>query len=444
MSDDPTPEAPTPVDAPRGVLPSPPPPSEFRGGAALVAVGCLVCQMGLGLTYIRSSLTVDLLGALDVSRAELSGVAFPQLVFQALASPFVGWLTVRLGASRVLGAAAALFAFVFLGFSRIDSLAGLYVVIAGVGLCAAGMGDITVGHVVSQWFQRQRGLALGIAYAGSNLGGMLMVAVVSGVAARASWREGLLAVVPLALFVLLPAALFLVREPPGSAIPARDAEAAGPDDPDPERFMGPRHGPDDLDLRDALRTRSFWILTISLFTFFFYFTGILDHLVLFLVDSGLEKDEAVTAFRRAVGLGVVSKVLGGWLSDRIPRLLSVQIVYGLLAISSLVLMGLIVLPHPALLVTFVLSYGFSQAARDVVYPLVLGHCFGERYLGEIYGAMTLTLLPGGALGPIFAGVLRDRLGEYDAAFGVFAALNVLAFAALFFVRDERGRVERGR
>ena len=65
------------------------------------------------------------------------------------------------------------------------------------------------------------------------------------------------------------------------------------------------------------------------------------------------------------------------------------------------------LPHPVLLTVFVFSYGFSQACRDVVYPLVLGRCFGDRYLGEIYGAMTLTLLPGGALGPIFAGALYD-------------------------------------
>ena len=85
------------------------------------------------------------------------------------------------------------------------------------------------------------------------------------------------------------------------------------------------------------------------------------------------------------------------------------------------------------------AWGVSQACRDVVYPLVLSHCFGDRYLGEIYGAMTLTLFPGGALGPIFAAQLHDRLGDYEIAFGVFAALNVGAFLALLFVRDERGR-----
>ena len=398
--------------------------SEFRGRAIWVALGCLICQMGLGLTYIRTGMAVDLIEGLSLTRAELSSVALPQLVFQSLASPLVGWLTVRMGASRVLAVAATLLAFVFFGFSRIDSLTGLYIVIAGVGLGAAGMGDITVGHIISQWFKKNRGLALGIAYAGSNLGGSIIVAIVAGVAAQASWREGMLAVIPIALFILLPTALFMIREPTQAQSAERDVSDA----------QDREEAGDDLDLRAALRTRSFWILTATLFTFFFYFTGVLDAFVLFLVDAGLPKDEAIAAFRQAVGLGVVSKILGGFFSDRIPRLRAIQVVYLLLAMSSLVLLAL---PHPALLVVFIFSFGFAQACRDVVYPLVLGRCFGDRYLGEIYGAMTLTLLPGGALGPFFAALLRDELGSYDVPFAVFAALNVAAVAGLLFVRDER-------
>lgn len=397
--------------------------AEFRGRGLWIALGCLVCQMGLGFTYIRTGISVDLIEGLALTRQELSSAATPQLLFQSLASPLVGYLTVRMGASRVLGLSAAFFAFVFLGFSRIDSLSGLYLAVAGVGLGAAGMGDITVGHIVSQWFRRHRGLALGIAYAGSNLGGSVVVAIVAGVAAESDWRTGLLAVIPIALGVLLPVAVFVVREPPRD----RFTEGALADGAE-------RGSDDDLDLRAAVRTRSFWILTATLFTFFFYFTGVLDHLVLFLVDTGLPRDEAITAFRQAVGLGVVSKILGGFFADRIPQLRSMQSVYALLAVSSFVLFAM---PHPALLGVFVVSFGFSQACRDVVYPLVLGRCFGDRYLGEIYGAMTLTLFPGGALGPIFAAALHDRLGDYDLAFGTFAALNAAALVALFFVRDER-------
>ncbi len=410
--------------------------SEFRGRGVWIAIGCLVCQMGLGFTYIRTGIAADLIEGLDLTRAQLSGAAFPQLIFQALISPVVGILSVRLGASRVLAFSATLFAFVFLFFSRIDSLSGLYLATAGIGLCAAGMGDITVGHVVSQWFRKNRGLALGIAYAGSNLGGMVMVTLVGAVASSFSWREGLLTVAPVAILILLPTALFLIRDGPGGDNSEGEGEAEESDhEIDDARDV--RH---DLDLRAALRTRSFWILTTTLFIFFFYFTGVLDHFVLLLMDGGMSKEDAVSYFSKAVGLGIFSKILGGFLSDRIPQERAIQVVYALLAFSSLVLLAL---PDPVLLWVFIASYGISQACRDVVYPLVLGRCFGDHYLGEIYGAMTLTLLPGGVLGPLFAAVMRDELGDYDLAFGVFAVLNVLALGGLFFVRDERRTIDSG-
>ena len=402
--------------------------AEFKGRAIWVVLGCLICQMGLGFTYIRTGLSIELVEGLSLTRDEFSTANMPQLALQAIASPIVGILTVRLGASRVLGLASAFFAFVFFGFSRIDSVAGFYVVAAALGLGAAGMGDITVGHVVSQWFHKNRGLALGIAYAGSNLGGSLMVGLVGAVAAQGTWRDGMLAVIPVALFVLLPTSLWLIRDTPDEAHRTLVGTSAAPDSTEVST------GGDHLDLKSAVRTRSFWILTFTLFTFFFYMIGILDHLVLFLVDSGLSKDEARTAFRQAVGLGVVSKILGGFFSDRIPQLRAIQTVYFMLGASSLVLLGL---PHPILLPVFVFSFGFSQACRDVVYPLVLGRCFGDRYQGEIYGAMMLTLFPGGALGPVFAAVIRQEFGNYDAAFGTFALLNMLGFLGLLLVRDER-------
>ena len=97
---------------------------------------------------------------------------------------------------------------------------------------------------------------------------------------------------------------------------------------------------------------------------------------------------------------------------------------------------LLALPSDDLIWLFVASYGFATAARDVVYPLIINRCFGERYMAEIYGALMLAL-PGGSIGAIFAAQAFDRLGNYDVAFGMFAVLNVGVVALLFLVRDER-------
>ena len=187
---------------------------------------------------------------------------------------------------------------------------------------------------------------------------------------------------------------------------------------------------------EAIRTRSFWILAFSLFTFFFYFLGILEHLVLFLMDTGMEKAEAFGYFRTALALGIVSKIVLGVIADRIPHERAVQVDYALLATSSIFL---VLLPDPTWLWPFVIAYGFATAARDVVYPLIITRCFGLPHMAEIYGLLMLGLLVGGTTGPVFAAALHDHYGNYDLAFRTFAVLNVTAAIALLFVRDERAR-----
>ena len=98
---------------------------------------------------------------------------------------------------------------------------------------------------------------------------------------------------------------------------------------------------------------------------------------------------------------------------------------------------LLVAPGSLVIWVFVISFGFSYAARDVVYPLIINHCFGVRYMAQIYGALMLGLLPGGALGPIFAATIHDQFGSYAHAFQTFACLNLVAVLTLCFLRNER-------
>jgi MFS family permease len=159
-------------------------------------------------------------------------------------------------------------------------------------------------------------------------------------------------------------------------------------------------------------------------------------MVLFLTDVGLPRDAAAAHLSNAIAIGIVSKLGFGWIADRMHPRSALLLDYGLLLLSSLVLL---LLPAPGLVWLFVAAFGFATAARDVVTPLIVTHCFGVRSLPQIYGVLMLTLLPGGTLGPIFAGAVHDATGSYAFAFGSFAALNALSWLALTQVRDERGQ-----
>jgi len=386
-----------------------------------VVLGALVCQLGLGFGYVFGPLAEDLLGEFGWSRAEFSFARTPQLFTAAITSPLVGAVVVRYGARGVLVSSCFVLGASFALLSQMQSLLQYYAFISIMGLAVTGLGDITVGAAVSEWFTRNRGLALGIVYTGSNLGGFVLTRVANAIAVESTWREALLTIGVLGALLILPFAWFAVRAPRGAERPVIEA-GEGAD------------SGSDLPLRAALRTRSFWLLAGSLFTFFFYFLGMLEHLVLFLRGEGLSREQATAYFSYAIGLGIGSKLLGGWLADRLPRRATLLIDFGLLAFSSAVLLAL---PHAWLIWVFVVAYSFATAARDVVYPLIIQYSFGLRYMASVYGAMMLALLPGGALGPLFAGAVHDRTGSYDAAFATYAVLNTLAFVALFWVRDER-------
>jgi cyanate permease len=195
-----------------------------------------------------------------------------------------------------------------------------------------------------------------------------------------------------------------------------------------------------LDLRDALRTRSFWILAGVLFVFYFYYLGVTQHLVAFVSDLGYSDARAAASLSFTVALGILAKLGMGLLADRVRARSALWLNFAVLAAGSLLLLGA---GAPRLLAAFLVAHGVAVAAENVVLPLVVAECFGVRHLARIYGALMLTLFPGGVLGPLFAGAVFDRAGSYAPAFATFAALNALALGALFAVRAEAARATRG-
>lgn len=396
---------------------------DLRGRAFVVVLGCLICQMGLGFGYVFGPLTKDIIDELGWTRADFSLTRTLQLAAMAIASPLIGLLTIRHGARLVLTLGTLALSLIFLLLSRMHSLYEYWALMVAFGVALTALGDVTVGQTVSHWITRGRGFALGLVLVGSNVGGVLMVPVVSAIAEGAGWRTAMLRLSLLTAILLLPAALFLVRDRSENF-----AETVVPAEP-----TGAAPGHADLGLAEAARTRSFWILLFSLFTFFFYFLALLEHLVPHLTDEGMGQSEAVALYTTAIGLGIASKLLLGAIADRIPERASALIVYVGLTISSLLLL---VSPRPALMWIFAVSFGFSYAARDVVHPLIVTWCFGLRNMASIYGMLMATLVVGGT-GPFFAAAIHDRTGNYRVAFLVFAVLNALSVLSLLFLRVER-------
>jgi sugar phosphate permease len=388
-----------------------------------VLFGCLVCQMGLGLGgYVFAVFLKPIVAELGWSRAAYSVSTLPMLLAMALASPLVGRLTDRAGARVVFAGGITLVAGTLWGFAGMQSLWHFYGLGALLGIGITGLGDIPAGAVVTRWFRHSRGLALGAVYVGSNLGGALVPVLATSIAAESSWRHALHVLAVGGWLVVLPAAIWLVRDRPPAA-PGDDADA--------------EEAADGLALGAAVRTRSFWILLAALFTFYFYYLGVNNHLVAYLSDAGLSEAGAARRFGYAVFIGAAGKLGVGLLADRIAVRRALWGTFAAMTAGSLLLLRLA--DAPALLPVFLTVHGVTVAAENVMLPLVVAYCFGPRAVASIYGVLMLALLPGGVLGPWVAGRVFDTTDSYAPAFTLFAVTNLLTLGLLLGVRRETGR-----
>lgn len=399
-----------------------------RATLAAVLLGCFMCQAGLGCGYIFGALLKHIVAEFEWSRAAFSLSAAPLLLAMGGGQVLVGQMVERAGARAVLSSAVLLLGGSLMLFSTVQNLWQFYLYTAMFGLALAGCGDVAVGAVTSRWVSSNRGLALAFVYVGSNAGGALVPILADQLAAAYSWREAVWWIGVGATAVILPFALFAVRDRPLDSPDTYTGLAGGNATKVSTSSVDATGG---VDLPEALRTPAFWILAWALFSFYFYYLAVNQHLVAYLGDIGYDDARAAAGLGLAVALGVGSKLAVGLLADRLPARSVLLANFALITLASLLLLGA---AHPAMLLAFLLTHGVATAAENVVMPVALIDCFGQEHLARIYGALMFTLFPAGVLGSWLAGAIFDLSGSYTLAFALFATLNGLALAALTRLR----------
>jgi sugar phosphate permease len=259
----------------------------------------LLVAVGLGI-YAPPVFLVPLQEHFGWSRAAISGGPSLAALVTGLLSPIVGSWVDRYGPRRLMAFGAVVMAITFALFGAMQSLWQLYAisVIASLGVsCTAFIPNQTL---ISSWFERRAGLAMGIALAGIGIGGLTIAPLGALLIEQVGWRlayVGLACLVPL---VVLPTALLLVRNDPADLglRPDGDAtdadERAGRDGASEAKRAG-------LELSEALRSRNFWILALFNFLRVFGVTSLIGHLAAYLSDVGFERQLAAGALGSGSG-----------------------------------------------------------------------------------------------------------------------------------------------
>ena len=366
--------------------------------AILVVLGCMLCQMGAGFFYASRALSAEVISELGWTRTMWASGMAPMLLVSSVSQAFVGAACVRFGVRPVVIASLLCMGSSVVVFGSMQSLSHFYLAMMLLALANAGIGDVSIGSVVTKWFERRRSVALGFAMVGSNLGTIVYLGAMAEILVDSSWRVAALTVGLGGVAIILPIAFFVVRDPrpgEGAEAEAQDADLKG-------------SVAESVPLGVAIRTPTFWILFYSLFCYSLVQLGLIDQFVLYLTDLGYTEKEAFGALQLAVGAGIAAKLGAGL----IGQVMSAKTAY--LVNTSLLAISLMLVPFAAngiVLTLFSIFFGLSTASRDVFLPLAVADAFGARYFAQIYGVMILAFVPGGALGPLVLAEAHRMFGQ---------------------------------
>lgn len=338
-------------------------------------------------------------------------------VIASLLAPVFGAMADRFGVRPVAIGSLLAFAIVFASFYLLPgSLGGWYLFWAILGVVGIGSTPVTWSRAVSMWFNRNRGLALGVMLLGTSLSAIVVPQIAQAAIARFGWRGAFPAAALLPLLVGLPIALLWFREPRPEERPAGVADAAG-------NLTG-------LTLAEAMRGRRFWVLLASILVIALAYGGAHIHMAQIVQLHGFSAQTAASVLG-VVALGILAgRVIVGLLFDRFwapgvafPAML-------LPALAAWLLMGTGQALGPVMLGGFLL--GFAAGAESDVIAFLAARYFGMAYYGRIYGALYMPFGIGSAISPILYGMVRDRTGSYDpmlmAAVLMFAGGGALLLA----------------
>ena len=332
-----------------------------------------------------------------------------------VAGPVIGLLSDKYGARRMVLFGVIGLTIVVASYSFIQSLLHLYILSVLMVLLAAGTGPITYTRIIASWFNKRRGLALGLALIGIGLGGAVLPIVSQSLISEFGWRvayQYLAAIVLLVTF--LPLFFLLKNHPPGARLstPAKQEEEAEQTDESAEGMT----------VAQAIRTKEFWLLAIGFMIVAAGNSGGLVHLPPLLTDAGLTPERAAL-YTGVMGVGVtIGRAIGGYLLDLFHApYVAVCFLIGPFIAYSFFLAG--VSPEWALVP--VLLYGIGMGAEFDVIPFLISRYFGLKNFGVIYGIQISTFSIGTGLGPAIMGFAYDTYGSYGPAIQIAMTLLVV-------------------
>ncbi len=350
-----------------------------------------------------------------------SGNALSKLVVGPLFGFGAGWIVDRFGPRRLMLSGILMAGAALVGLGAMSAVWAFYLCYFFNALGYVCGGPLPNQVLLSRWFEKSRGKAMGVAYLGIGAGGAVVPLLSAWLTSRFGWRLSLQLVGVLIVIIAFPFAFFVRDDRRAGPMPARPS---GP----PRQPAGGSVPPS---IRAVLATPAFYLLALGSTCSIAAVGGTNQHLKLFLsLDRGYTQADAAQIISLVLGVSIAGRLFIGWLADRAPIKYVMLLIYLLVAGSvPLLLAG----GSRATMAAFAVVFGLGLGGEYMIIPLMAGELFGVEVLGRVMGIVLTADGVAEATAPMLVGYLRDQSGSYTTGFTTLigtAIAGALAIALL--------------
>jgi len=345
-----------------------------------------------------------------------SGNALSKLVVGPLFGFLAGWIIDKFGPRRLMLAGILMGGVALIGLGSMTALWMFYLFYLFNALGYVCAGPLPNQVLLTRWFDKARGRAMGFAYLGIGLGGALVPLLSVWLVQKYGWHNALRILGVLIIVLALPLAYF-VKELPNDHVPATKT-------PTPTAPIG-----------WVLKTKTFYLLAIGSMCSIGAVGGTNQHLKLFLsLDQQYAQTQAARVASLVLAFSLVGRLLMGWLADRYTKKYVMLLIYLLVAASIPLLFFA---STPGAIYLFAIIFGIGLGGDYMIIPLMAAELFGVKVMGRLMGVILTADGVAEATVPMLVGNLRDQTASYTVGFSVLIALALVgAIAVTFLPRPE--------
>jgi MFS family permease len=342
-----------------------------------------------------------------------SGNALGKIVVAPLFGFIAGWMIDRYGPRKLMMAGVLMTGVALIGLGFMHSLVMFYIFFIFNALGYVFGGPLPCQVLISRWFDKNRGKAMGIAYLGIGTGGALVPLISAGLEKNMGWHYALCGVGILVIIIAFPMSFFL-KDPTLESVKETNKETYVP-------------------VREILKSPNFYLLALGSMCSIAAVGGTNQHLKLYLRDLNFTQSQAAHVMSLVLFSSLAGRVLMGWLADIFSRK-NVMILIYIIVGSSI---PLLLMPEfPGRIYFFAVLFGLGLGGDYMIIPLMAGDLFGVRTLGRIMGIILVADGLAESLSPMMVGALYNVVTKsYTVGFIVLICIALAGAVIVSFLPE---------